>query len=185
MNSKKKIVDETRANPSAHLLFFDESRFGTHSRLGHGWFERGTRPKVKVSMGFKNFYVYSAVNSENGYCFSLVLPYVNTYCMNVFLEKLADDSNGQNYILVLDGASWHKSSDLRIPDNIKIIFLPPYSPELNPVERLWNYLKSNTIKNRIYSSLHTLESTVCRFLRNLDPKIIMSVCSCDYMSNLI
>jgi transposase len=80
-------------------------------------------------------------------------------------------------ILVMDGAGWHKSKDLNVPWNIQIIYLPPYCPELNPVERLWNYIKSNTIKNRIYDNLKILEDTICEYIKNLNPAIIKSVCS--------
>lgn len=165
-------------------MFFDESRFGTHSKLGYGWFRRGLRTQVKISMGFKNFYVYSAVNSLTGSSFSLILPYVNTRCMNLFLKNISLQYKCSKLIIVLDGASWHRSAGLVVPGNVIIIYLPPYSPELNPVERLWNYLKSNTIKNRFYDSLPYLEQVVCKFLKRITPDVVRSVCSCDYiMSN--
>lgn len=163
-------------------MFFDESRFGTHSKLGHGWFNKGSRAQIKISMGFKNFYVYSAVSSLTGDSFSLILPYVNTECMNIFLKNISLQYKCSKLIIVLDGASWHRSVNLAIPANISIIHLPPYSPELNPVERLWNYLKSNTIKNRFYDSLAYLEQAVCKFLRRITPDVIRSVCSCDYIT---
>src|SRR3989338_6385720 len=72
---------------------------------------------------------------------------------------------------------------LALPTNIEIIYLPPYSPELNPVERLWNYFKNNTIKNRFYNSIAALERIICGFLRKISNQTIISVCSCDYMSN--
>jgi hypothetical protein len=183
MSSKKKIAIKVSQSLDTEVLFFDESRFGTHSKVGHGWFKRGTRPRVKISMGFKNFYVYSAINSKTGYNFNLILPYVNTYCMNLYLKRLAMDMHGKKCILIMDGASWHRSTGLVLPTNIEIVYLPPYSPELNPVERLWNYLKSNTIKNRFYSSIAALEMVICGFLRKISNQTIMSVCSCDYMSN--
>lgn len=71
-------------HPQKALYFFDESRFGTHSKIGHGWFEKGSRTGVKVKLGFENFYVYSAINPVFGDDFSLILPYVNTECLNLF-----------------------------------------------------------------------------------------------------
>ena len=68
----------------------------------------------------------------------------NTACMNVFLSELSLSYSNKNVLLVLDGAGWHRSKDLVIPGNIKFLFLPPYSPELNPVEKLWEYIKNNT-----------------------------------------
>jgi transposase len=162
-------------------MFFDESRFGTHSKLGYGWFKTGSRSRVKINLGFKNFYVYSAVNSSSGKEFSLLMPYVNTHCMNIYLQRLAMSLAGKKCILILDGASWHKAKGLNIPKNIELIYLPPYSPELNPVERLWEYVKAHTLKNKLYTSLLTLEQAVCDFMANLSSDIIKQICSCNYL----
>lgn len=181
--SKKKLREKIQGNPTLDVLFFDESRFGTHSKIGHGWFNKGSRTQVKFNMGFKNFYVYSAVNGSSGYDFSLVMPYVNTQCMNIFLDKLAKELPGKKYLLIVDGASWHRSYQLKIPTNIEIMYLPPYSPELNPVERLWNYVKQHTIKNKFYNSLTILEAVVCKFLKQITSETLKSVCACNYLYN--
>ncbi len=83
--------------------------------------------------------------------------------------------------MVMDGAVWHQSSKLKIPDNIRIIILPPYSPELNPIEKLWQYIKDHTIRNRIYKTLLQLEKVVCRFVGGLTSDIIKSVCGISYV----
>ena len=132
------------------MLFFDESRFGTHSKIGCGWFKRNTRPTVKMKLGYKNFYLYSSVDTKDGSSFSLIMPSVNTKAMNVFLAELSQEYSSDKLALIMDGAGWHKSSDLKVPENIKIFFLPPYSPELNPVERLWLYIKQRILSNKIY-----------------------------------
>lgn len=168
-------------NPDAELLFFDESRFGTHSKIGHGWFETGKRTQVNVSLGFKNFYIYSATSSFNGRSCHLILPNVDTACMNAFLSELSLSYADKNVLLVLDGAGWHRSKELVIPGNIKFLFLPPYSPELNPVEKLWEYIKSNTIKNKIFKCIAMLEDYVSEFIRNISNDTIMSVCNCSYL----
>jgi transposase len=82
--------------------------------------------------------------------------------------------------LVMDCAGWHKSKNLQIPENILIVYLPPYSPELNPVEKFWQYIKSRLIKNRIYKSLATLENAVSDFITNLDSKTIKITCSINH-----
>lgn len=86
----------------------------------------------------------------------------------------------EEIILVMDGAGWHKSKDLSVPWNIQIMYLPPYCPELNPVERLWHYIKSHTIKNKIYDNFKILENAICEYVKNLDAEIIKSVCSYGY-----
>ena len=177
---KKNLESETQKAPHKKLYFFDESRFGTHSKIGHGWFAKGERTAVKIKLGFDNFYVYSAVDMNNGHDFSLIMPNVNTNCMNIYLLEMSEYLQGEEAIMVMDGAGWHKSKELSVPHNIKIIYLPPYSPELNPVEKLWQYLKSNTIKNKVYECIEDLKEAICQFIINFDPKIIMGVCSSNH-----
>jgi transposase len=164
-------------NSDKELYFFDEARFGTHSNLGHGWFPKGTRTAVKVKLGFKNFYVYSAVHISSGKDFSLILPKVNTINMNEFLALLSKEVGDKQIILVMDGAGWHKSKSLVVPSNVEIIYLPPYSPELNPVEKFWQYIKSHVIKNKIYETLDQLEEAVCQFILALNPDSVKLTCS--------
>jgi hypothetical protein len=140
-----------------------------------GWFAKGSRTPVKVKLGFKNFYLYSSVNPVDGSSFTLLLPSVNTDCMNVFLEELST-INQEDFVLIMDGAGWHKSKNLIIPKNIQIELLPPYCPELNPVERLWKYIKDNVIKNKVFETLLELELAVCEFVRNLSVGIVKSIC---------
>lgn len=81
----------------------------------------------------------------------------------------------------MDGAGWHKSDKLQIAKNMRFIIQPPYSPELNPIEKLWQYIKDHVIKNKIYRTLKDLESAVCGFLRTLSAEIIKSVCRVGYV----
>lgn len=90
----------------------------------------------------------------------------------------------RNITIIMDGAGWHKDFKYLLQDTkkIKIIIQPPYSPELNPVEKLWQYIKDKTIKNRVYKSLEDLESKICEFVRTkLTTEIIMSVCRVNYI----
>lgn len=161
------------------IYFFDESRFGTHSKVGHGWFKKGKRTAVAVKLGYENFYVYSAVNAITGEDFTLIIPNVNTDCMNVFLEEMSK-SLTKDAIIIMDGASWHKSKELKVANNLQIMYLPAYSPELNPVERLWQYMKSNIIKNKVYETMDDLKEAVCVFIRKLNSELLQSICCINY-----
>ena len=172
---KKTLIEIKSKNPNKPILYFDESRFGTKTKTGLGWFKKGTRTRVKVKLGFKNFYLYSCVNSTNGKNFTLLMPNVETACMNVYLRELSEEIKTDS-ILIMDGAGWHKSKDLIIPRNIQIILLPPYCPELNPVERLWKYIKDNTIKNKVFETLKNLEDEVCEFVKNLTDDVVVGIC---------
>jgi transposase len=162
--------------PQKHIFFFDESRFGDHSKLGLAWFLKGSRTPISVKLGFNNFYLYSAVNPRTGIDFSLELPRVNTDCMNAFLEHFTAFLGDEQIILIMDGAAWHKSKSLKVPKNIEILILPPYCPELNPVERLWLYIKQNTIKNKVFSTLQELKEVIYEFMNNLSVEVVKSVC---------
>lgn len=176
---KKNLQNEIKADEE--LYFFDESRFGTHSKIGHGWFRTGIRTPVKFKLGYKNFYLYSAANSKTGDEFTLLLPNVNINCMNIFIKEFAAVNKNKKIVIVMDGAAWHKSDKLKIPSNIRIIIQPSYSPELNPIERLWQYIKNHTIKNKVYKTLADLEKEICKFIKNLTPEIIKSVCKVNYI----
>lgn len=173
MNEIKKV------NPDKEILYFDESRFGTHSKIGRSWRRTGVRSAVKIKLGFKNFYLYSSVNPNNGDIFTLLLPYVNTQCMNIYLDEISHYLSNQNKeaVIIMDGAGWHKSHELKIPDNIKIEILPPYCPELNPVERLWQYIKDHTIKNKVFKTMKELEEAVLGFLKDLPKEIVKNICN--------
>jgi len=176
---KKNLANEIKEDEE--VWFFDESRFGTHSKVGHGWFKTGIRTPVKIKLGYKNFYLYSAANPKTGKEFTLLLPKVNIDCMNIFLREFSKENKDKKIVIVMDGAGWHKSDKLKYSKNIRIIIQPPYSPELNPIEKLWQFVKDHTIKNRIYKTLPELEDAVCEFVRTLNPEIIRSVCGVSYV----
>ena len=94
---------------------------------------------------------------------------------------MAKELEGREILLVMDGAGWHKSKALNIPKNIEIIYLPPYSPELNPVERFWLYIKQNTIKNRIYENISLLEDSICDFIKQIKIGTYQSICNVNYL----
>lgn len=105
----------------------------------------------------ENTYVYSTVRVADGQMDSLVLPWVNTACMQIFLDEVSSRYPDERLIMVMDGAGWHKSKLLEVPSNMRIIVLPPYSPELNPVENIWEELREKYFHNRVFSSILALE----------------------------
>jgi hypothetical protein len=94
------------------LCFMDESRFGTHSKIGHGWFKTGIRTPVKIKLGYKNFYLYSIVSPKTGKEFTLLLPSVNIDCMNIFLKEFAKINQDKKIAIVMDGAGWCPSPQI-------------------------------------------------------------------------
>jgi transposase len=176
----KEIAASSEKN-NYKIMFFDEGRFGTMTSIRRKWSLKGSKCEVKIKQGYKNFYVYSSLCPESGEIFSLYLPRVNTKMMNIYLEELSNYFSREKLILIMDCAGWHKSKDLKVPDNIEIEYLPPYSPELNPVERLWKWLKNNTIHNRIFEKLEDIMASLTDELKALTREKIMSLCRCSYL----
>ncbi|MDR1236310.1 MAG: IS630 family transposase [Holosporaceae bacterium] len=165
----------------ADVLFFDEARFGTHTKIGYGWFPKGERTPVKMKIGYKAFYVYGAVSAKTGSNYSASFPNVNTECMNDFLKRLSKHYQEKKIAIIMDGAGWHRSEDLETPENIDIFLLPPYSPELNPVERFWGYLKQNVMHNKLFESLDEIEESLQTFLNNLKDSTVAQLCNNNYL----
>ncbi len=120
------------------LMFQDEARFGRISGTRYCWCRRPDRPLVRAMPTQQYTYAYGAVSPQDGCFDSLVLPQVNSDCMQLFIDEVASRHPNDNVVMVLDGAGWHKSKDFKLPDHLRLLFLPPYSPELNPQEHLWN-----------------------------------------------
>lgn len=110
------------------------------------------------------------------------MPNVDTDCLNAYLQEFSISLGDRKALLIIDQAGWHKADAITIPWNIKIIYLPPYSPELNPTERFWQHIKDNILKNRIYDELSELENEVCTFLNKITDSVVKSVCKVNYMS---
>jgi len=167
--------------PRCHVFFFDEGRFGLHPDVGRCWALTGQRPVSMVNPGYKNFYVYSSVAPRSGKSFHWILPWVNTNVMSFYLQKMSAEYSDEKIILIMDQAGWHASRDLVCPGNISIKFLPAYSPELNPVERLWQWLRRHVCRNRYFSSLDSLSHTLCESIKSLSEPFLSSLCRCSYL----
>lgn len=183
-NPLKKTNEELRdflSCPDTMVFFFDESRFGLQSFLGRCWARKGVRVSAPVNPSYQNFYVYSGVSPFTGEAFSLFLPWVNTEMMNLYLAEMADVFPDKKIILIWDQAGWHKSKSLKVPENISLKSLPPYSPELNPIEKLWQWLKKHVCRNRLFTDLNDLMNTLSETLINLLPNRLRELCHCSYL----
>jgi len=113
-------------------------------------------------------YAYAAVDPKEGEVDSLILPNMYATTMSVFLRELSQRHPDCYILLVMDGAPCHRAGDLKIPENICIAELPPYSPELNPAEHLWDSMRENDFKNNTFMSMENVEKTMVCSLRKLE-----------------
>ena len=163
--------------------FSDEARFGQQGTITRVWALKGSRPCAVRQTKYEWLYVIGSVCPQTGESMGLLSPYIGTEIMNIYLRQfsleLAEDVHA---VLVWDQAGYHKASGLKIPENITIIPLPAYSPELNPVENLWHYFRSHYWANRSYDDYDDLSGAATEAWQDaaLEPEIIKSVCRTPY-----
>jgi transposase len=168
-------------------MFQDEARFGRISDCCYCWCKKPLRPVVKAMLSHQYVYAYAAVSPQDGKLDSLVLPEVNGQWMQVFLTEVAARYPDENIVMVVDGAGWHKSKVLTMPDNLKLIFLPPYSPELNPQEHLWDALREKYFHNKTFDTLDLLEDHLVSALQTMETQNekVKSITAWDWIINAV
>jgi transposase len=158
-------------------MFQDEARFGRINDVRRCWAPKPLRPVCQAMLTHEYTYAYAAVDVVSGEMDSLILPHVNTACMQVFLDAVAARHPDERIVMVLDGAGWHASHDLQAPANMRLLPLPPYAAELNPVEHVWDELREKCFHNLVFDSLEALEDHLEASLLGLehDPDRIHSI----------
>jgi len=152
----------------------DESRFGLHTLMGRLITACGIKPIGLWQWLFKAFWLYGAVEPATGTSFFLQFSHVDTQCYQRFLDEFSKAYPHSLNILQIDNGRFHTSKYLVVPENVVLLFQPPYSPELNPIERLWEYLKSD-LKWASFKTLEQLQSKVDQLLAKLTPQVIASI----------
>ena len=156
-------------------MFQDEAGFGRINKPKYCWCTKGVRPDVPCHHIREYMYTYGAVELITGENFFLIMPYCNTDHMNVFLKELSKEYAGDDIILVCDGAAWHKSSTIELPENITLIHLPPYTPEMNPIEQIWRELRTQGFKNEVFPTLKKVVDRLCVTINNLTKSTVSKI----------
>jgi transposase len=125
------------------------------------------RPLVKAQHVREYLYAFAAICPHDGQMSSFITDHVNAHTMSLHLQQVADEYPDEDILMIMDGASWHRAKDLRIPPNMTIRLLPPYSPELNPVEHLWDEIREKYFANRCFDSLDAVADMLLKALRDL------------------
>jgi hypothetical protein len=162
--------------PATRLLFADEAWWGLTTEVGKVW-ARGARPVLAVSGGRSWTPVMAAVEPATGRMVSLLAGRFDAAWFGHFLGELAAAYPAERVILVVDNAGWHRARDLAVPANVILWFLPPHSPELNPVERLWHWLRDQHTRGVLFHDREALATTLCQALTALmdDPARVRSL----------
>lgn len=165
------------------IMFMDEARFGRISEVRRCWAPPGVRPIGFAQVERQYTYAYAAVAPFDGELMSLVLPEVNAEMMSIFLKETARRYLNEQVVMIMDQAGWHKAKRLQIPDNITLSWLPPYSPELNPVEHLWEQIRERWFHNHLFPSLKAVEIELVSALQHFlqSPTELMALTRFSWM----
>lgn len=144
------------------IWFQDEARVGQKNKIAHRWAKRGTRPSAPHDQRTSSAYIFGAICPAEGKGAGLVLPSCNTEAMAFHLAEISRAvAPGAHALVFLDQAGWHVSIKLPVPGNITLAPLPPKSPELNPVENIWQFMRGNWLSNRVFNSYDDILDHCC------------------------
>ena len=160
------------------IWFQDEARLGQKNGRVRIWARKGTRPPLPADQRYENAYLFGAICPRRGTGAALMLPKANTHAMQLHLDEISKYvARKAHAVVLMDRAGWHRASDLKVPKNLSIILLPSKSPELNPVENVWQYLRANWLSNSVFQSYDTILDAGCNAWNQLidRPHIIKSI----------
>jgi transposase len=131
----------------------------------------------------RSTYIFGAFSPFNGDSLVMELPYCNTDNFQIFLNELSNKNPTEFKVVVLDNGRFHKGKSLVIPQNIALVFLPPYSPELNPAELVWLNIKRKTT-NKVYKTMEELKLKIDEIAKEvINEKLIKNLCGFRYFFN--
>lgn len=143
---------------------------------------RGQRPPGLCDQRYTWVHMLAAVQPATGEDFCLVMPEISTAVMNDFLVKFSTTRAADEHaLMVMDGAGWHRSSDLHVPANVSLVILPSYSPELNPIERIWLYLRERHLSHRLLADYDAILNACCAAWNELTAERLQSLTSYPYL----
>lgn len=155
------VADLPKGTP-VEVWFQDEARIGQKNGQVRIWARKGTRPRLPADQRYENTYLFGAICPKRGTEAALVLPKANTEAMQLHLNEISKYVAPKAHAVVLmDRAGWHSTGKLRVPKNLTIILLPSKSPELNPVENVWQYLRANYLSNRVFKDYNAIVDAAC------------------------
>ena len=146
----------------------DEARFGRMNRPVACWAPPGVRPVVDCQTVREYTYAYGAICPHDGALDSLILPSMHSACFELFIGEISKRHPDELIVMVVDGAGSHTATELCLPENLRILTLPPYSPELNPTEQLWDLIRERRFANKAYDTLDEVEDHLAEELRALE-----------------
>jgi hypothetical protein len=168
-------------------MFQDEGRFGRINTPRHCWAPAGIRPVCGKQIVREYTYAYIGVSPLDGKLDSLILPNMYTPTMSLFLEEISKRYSDEYVLMIMDGAPCHKSGDLDVPENITVANIPPYSPQLNPCENMFDEMREKFFPNLVFDSMDAVEKQMVYALNTLEnnPDVVKGICGWEWILHLI
>lgn len=166
------------------VWFQDEARFGQQNTTTHLWAEKGTRPRAVRQQQFEYAYLFGAVCPSTGATEALIAPYIDMNIMREHLRLISLRTEDRHHaVIIVDGAAWHQEYLADEFENITIIKLPPYSPELNPIEQVWQWLRQNELANRCFNGYEDIVNECSRAWNSFisDANRVKNMCTRDWI----
>lgn len=166
------------------VWFQDEMRLGQKNTCVRQWARTGSRPRQPADLRYQSAYLFGAICPARGTGAAIMMPTADTHAMQCHLSEISRTvTNGAHAVILMDQAAWHTTAALEIPENLSLMFIPPKSPELNPAENIWQYLRQTWLAGRIFDSYEAILDAGCQAWNNLIalPEVITSIGSRDWV----
>jgi transposase len=166
------------ARKAIEIWFQDEARLGQKNGLVRQWARKGTRPRQPADQRYQNAYLFGAICPATGKGAALMMPKANARAMQAHLDEISlTIARSAHAVLLMDRAGWHTTAKLTVPKNITIILLPSRSPELNPMENVWQYMRQTWLSNRVFETYADILDAGCTAWNRLiaQPDTIRSI----------
>lgn len=170
------------------MWFEDEGRFGQQGTISRIWALRGKRAYASKQTDLEWVYVFGAVCPSTGQTHGCLISFADTSAMNGYLKDFGKHiAFDEHVLMVLDRAGWHRSRTLHVAENLTLLLLPAYSPELNPVELLWWQMRDKYLSNQVFESVDQLDKDVGKAWCDVtyDPEIVRSLCLFPWIESAI
>ena len=159
---------------SVNLYFQDESRFGLMTKQKRVLVSKGVKPIAQYQHSYQWLWLWGCFSPVNGHSFYWETPLVSNDIFENFLKDFSNQNPRELKIVIIDNAGFHASQNIAIPENIKLIRIPPYTPELNPAEKVWQWMKAKTAM-KLFKDVKTLQKKITEMVNQLSPELIKSI----------
>jgi len=165
-------------------MFQDEARFGRIEQPRVCWAPEGIRPTAPSQIIREYIYAYAAVSPHDGKMVSLILPRVDGQIMSVFLKEVSIRFKDEYILMFMDKAAWHRAKELKVPSNMEIMYIPSYSPDLNPVENIWDEMREKWFANLVFKDIDGVEERLIESLVYLEnkPDLVASITGFEWIT---